>query len=1047
MPSRAALNVSLTPELTAYVGERVASGRYRSASEVIRHALRQFQEITPDAVDAANHVFLLRLSDRISPLKDAHRIMREAAFLLGTHLEADRVGYAEISSDGEYVLFREDWVAGDMPSRTGRRRLKDYGAPIVALLRRGTTVSYANADTEPLAQVSAEVAATFAADHHRASIAVPLVKDGRLQAVLFVHQRVPREWTTADERLADEVAERTWAAVERTRAETALADSEARFRAVFDTTFQLMGVLSPDGIVLEANQAAIRFAGVPREAIIGRPLWETPWWTQSPDPHAPERLKGAIAEAAAGTPVHYEVEVSAAENRPAILDFSIRPIRDSSQAIVFLLPEGRDITERKRSLEKLAESEARFRTLADTMPQMIWASDAEGNTLYSNARFLDFLGVSFGFKLIPWHELVHPEDRELSQEMRLQSLITGQPFEREHRLRRYDGVYRWVLARALPVRNAAGKIETWFGTSTDITELVEARQVLKQSRDELERLVQARTRALEDAAHELAAEMRRREEIQTNLLQVQKLEALGQLTSGVAHDFNNVLMSISGSYTLLRARTDDPVGLAIIDQGEKAVDRATRLVSQLMSFVRREKSAPKVIDLARMLPEAADLLRHAVGVKMRCEFEVADDISHVLADPYELEVALLNLAVNARDAMEADGRITIIARNLQSTELPPQLPAGDYVSIAVSDTGVGMPPEIVARATEAFFTTKPEGQGTGLGLAMVSGFAGRQDGCVRIESELSVGTSIEIILPRAPFGVAGNGADAALAAEPCLHGNARVLIVDHDDSLRQVLAVYLRDLGYVVLEARNAEAALALVRTLRRLDLLVTDVLLPFASGPTLALSLRTDWPELPVLFMTKGDTGGDLAGETVLVKPFSMGAMAASIAQLLGRSSPANDARSRLMQRLKTPALRRFYLNWQTQGLPGEALPSLSQIDPARFGLGPHSFLVSVESHSPPTFRFVSVGIALTARLGRQLDGVVIDNSLDTDDIVGELHATYRRCMRDRSGVYQGARFDFGDGSPLVFERLVLPVSEDGETVTHLIGIAAFTDATGELA
>ena len=217
--------------------------------------------------------------------------------------------------------------------------------------------------------------------------------------------------------------------------------------------------------------------------------------------------------------------------------------------------------------------------------------------------------------------------------MRLQSLITGQPFEREHRLRRYDGVYRWVLARALPVRNAAGKIE--HGSERARTSPSSSRRGRCSSNRVMSLNVSSRRAParLEDAAHELAAEMRRREEIQTNLLQVQKLEALGQLTSGVAHDFNNVLMSISGSYTLLRARTDDPVGLAIIDQGEKAVDRATRLVSQLMSFVRREKSAPKSSDLARMLPEAADLLRHAVGVKMRCEFEVADDISHVLADP------------------------------------------------------------------------------------------------------------------------------------------------------------------------------------------------------------------------------------------------------------------------------------------------------------------------------------------------------------------------------------------------------------------------------
>jgi putative addiction module CopG family antidote len=1046
MPARCSLNVSLTQELTAYVGDCVASGQYRSASEVIREALRHLRQGTPDAINASNQAVLLKFSDRISPLKDPRRIMAEAAFLLGSHLAADRVGYSEISDDGEHATIHDDWVAGDMPSVAGHYRLKDFGAPIIALLRRGSTVTYSDTSAEPLVQVSESVAATFSAIGHRAAIDIPLVKDGRLRAVLFVHQRDPRDWTVADERLAAEVADRTWAAVERARAETALAESEARFRGVFDTAFQLMGLLSPEGLVLEANEAAVSFAGVPRDAIVGRLLWETPLWKNSPDPYASDRLKAAIAEAGAGISVHYEVEVGAAEERSAIVDFSIRPIRDASQSIVLLLPEGRDITVAKRAQEKLAESEARFRTLTDAMPQMIWASDAEGNTIYCNARFLDFLGVTFGVKAIPWRELVHPDDRELSHEMRRQSLITGLPFEREHRLRRYDGVYCWVLARALPLRDATGRIETWFGTSTDITELVEARQVLRQSRDELECLVKLRTRALEDAAHELVAEMRRREEMQTTLLQVQKLEAMGQLTSGVAHDFNNVLTAISGSYSLLRSRTDQPLQLKIIEQGEKAVERAVKLVGQLMSFVRREKSMPRLLDLASMLPEGADLLRHAIGINMRCEVAIAPDIYPVLADPYELDVALLNLAVNARDAMDGEGTIRIAASNLDPAKRPPQLAAGDYVTITVADTGIGMPPEVVARSTETFFTTKPQGQGTGLGLPMVNGFAIRQGGCLRIESTQGVGTNIEIILPRAPIGRAEDGTASAPVADTDLHGDATILLVDNDDRLRQVLATYLRELGYVVLEATSAEVAVALVRTLKRLDLLVTDVLMPIASGPMLALSLRTDWPELPVLFITGGTVGPELAGEMVVPKPFPVAAIAAAILQLLGRWSPAADARSRLMKRLKTPALRRFYLNWQTCSVPGEALPTLAQIDPARFGLGPHSFIVTVDRDDPPVFRFASIGSVLTRRLGRQLDGTLIDDSLAGNDILGELHSTYRRCMRNRTPVYQGARFDFGDGEPLSFERLVLPISEDSNAITHLVGITVFTDKAGQV-
>ena len=734
--------------------------------------------------------------------------------------------------------------------------------------------------------------------------------------------------------------------------------------------------------------------------------------------------------------------VTAAGDRVATVDFSIRPIRDSSQIIVCLLPEGRDITDTKRTLEKLAESEARFRALADAMPQMIWASDPQGNNIYSNARFLDFLGLPCGFKALPWQEIVHPEDRALSLELRRQSLITGKPFEREHRLRRYDGVYRWVLARALPVRDAAGKIETWFGTSTDITDIVDARQVIKQSHDDMERLIQDRTRALEDAAHELAAEMRRRDEMQTSLLQAQKLEALGQLTSGVAHDFNNVLTAISGSYELLRRRSDPLVQLKIIEQGEKALDRASRLVSQLMSFARRDNSAPKLLDLASMLPDTADLLCHAIGSGMSCEFDISPLVSSVIADPNELEVALLNLAVNARDAMSAEGRITISARNLDAADVPGELLPQDYVSIAVADTGAGMPPEVISRATETFFTTKPEGKGTGLGLAMVNGFAKRHGGCLRIESTQGEGTTIEIILPRAPIDTTEGGMTLTGPAETGLHGDAKILLVDNDNALRHVLATHLRELGYVVLEAASAEAAGALVRTLKQLDLLITDVVMPGSSGTMLAHSLRTERPDLPVLFMTGGDIGPELAGETVLAKPFSVTAISSAVLTSLGRSSLANGVRDRLMRRLKTPALRRLYLTWLTCMADRNVMPTLSELDPARFGLGPHSYVIDVEGQQPPSFRFRSVGSALTQRLGRALNGGTIDGGFEEEELLGEQHTTYRRCLRSRTPVYQSARFDFGDGVPLSFERLVLPLSEGAETITQLVGIAVFSDA-----
>ena len=821
MPSASALNVSLTPELTKYVGECVTSGRYKSASEVLRAGLRLLQYTNPEeATHSAHQAFLLRFADRLSSIKDPRKIMAEAAFLLGSFLEADRVGYAEITKDGEHFRVQEDWVAGDMPTLAGHHRLKDFGVQLVAKLRRGSTVTFADASTEPLVQEAADVAAAFITVCNQASISVPLVKEGRLRAVLYVHQRSPRAWTEADNGLTQEIAERTWAAVERAQAETALAVSEARFRA-----------------------------------------------------------------------------------------------------------------------------------LADAVPEMLWACDRAGNKTYCNSRFLEFFGVQQAPVGDTWLELIHPEDRLASTEIWRRTLIIGKSYEREHRMRRFDGVYRWMLARALPVIDATGRVETWFGTTTDITEIMDARDILKRSRDELESMVAERTRALADAAHELAAEMRRREEVQSSILQTHKLEALGQLTSGVAHDFNNVLTAISGSYSLIRTRVESPKVIEIVQHGERAVDRASRLIGQLLSFVRQEKLIPKLLDLPYVLDGAQDLIQHAIGPDMRYEFDISPKLHSILADAYQFEVALLNLLVNARDAMNKRGTIVISARNIRSIDRPLELPSGKYVAIAVRDTGRGMPPDILARATDPFFTTKPRGEGTGLGLAMVQGFASRSGGRIHIESEPGLGTTIEIIIPRAPVESTAEGNAESPGPDPALHGDATLLLVDDDDQFRQITAMFLRELGYQVLEASNAETATALVHTMRTLDLILTDEDMPGAKGTTLIARLRADWPGLPALFLTGSSPALQLPGEVVLRKPFAFSQLGAAVLERLGRWTPPTGAADRLLKRLKTPALRQLYLNWQTARINGFILPSLSSLNPARFGLGPHSFTATIEHYNPMKF------------------------------------------------------------------------------------------------
>lgn len=413
--------------------------------------------------------------------------------------------------------------------------------------------------------------------------------------------------------------------------------------------------------------------------------------------------------------------------------------------------------------------------------------------------------------------------------------------------------------------------------------------MLARDRSELERLVEERTRALTEAAAELRAEMRRREEAQKALLQTQKLEALGLLTGGIAHDLNNVLTAISGSYRLIGRRTSDPDLLELVKHGEHAASRASSLVRQLLAFARREELKPTALNLADVLPAAKQLIRHTAGARIALSVWVAPDVWPVLADPRQLEVALLNLVANARDAMPNGGLLAISARNLAPEERPEALRPGDYVSVSVRDEGEGMPPEVLGRVTEPFFTTKPRGKGTGLGLAMVHGFAEQSSGCLRIESAVGAGTTVEIVLPRAALtGLRAEEAvaDAFETLDPVLHGRASILLAEDDDQVRPVMAAFLRDLGYEVVEAGNAEAAATLALGMEALDLLVTDLEMPGLDGASLAARLRAERPGLPALFVTGCTPGPELAGESILRKPVTGSELAAAILDQLNRRS-----------------------------------------------------------------------------------------------------------------------------------------------------------------
>jgi len=378
------------------------------------------------------------------------------------------------------------------------------------------------------------------------------------------------------------------------------------------------------------------------------------------------------------------------------------------------------------------------------------------------------------------------------------------------------------------------------------------------------------------------------------LHQAQKMEAVGQLTGGVAHDFNNVLQIIGGNLQLLKLAgglnesARNRVAMALT-----GVERGAKLAAHLLAFARRQPLQSVVIDPGYLLREMDDMLRRLLGADTRVVTDVAPGLGRISVDPNQLNNVLLNLAINARDAMAAGGTLTIGATNIGGDDdLPPEVPKNDYVLLEVADTGCGMPPEVVRRAFEPFFTTKPTGQGTGLGLSMAYGFVKQSGGELVLHSEVGKGTSVRIYLPRSSA--------AALVAEPEHHaplvgGLETILVVEDEEAVRSSTCAILAALGYTVLEAADAAAAVAIVESGQHIDLVFSDVVMPGAvSSLQLREIVRRHMPECQVLY-TSGYAEGVLAHEGkldasvhLLQKPYHPDALSARIRHLLRRGKRA---------------------------------------------------------------------------------------------------------------------------------------------------------------
>ncbi|WP_263264265.1 ATP-binding protein [Pseudomonas sp. RIT-PI-S] len=491
---------------------------------------------------------------------------------------------------------------------------------------------------------------------------------------------------------------------------------------------------------------------------------------------------------------------------------------------------------------------------------------------------------------------VHPDDRVFVARQIKNCVHGSGEFAEEYRLQA-EGSWRWVFARGRCFRDDHGRPARFIGASIDITERKLAEQALRELNETLEQRVIERTRALADANRLLLAEAQERERAEELLRHAQKMEAVGQLTGGIAHDFNNMLTGIMGSLDLMnryiaKGRSAEVGRFA--DAALASAQRAAALTHRLLAFSRRQSLDRQRIEPNALVHSLEDLLARTTGEQIELRLELAADTWPVHTDPNQLESALLNLVINARDAMPHGGRLTIASANRALHEAEENLPMepvrpGHYTMLCVRDNGSGMSASTRAKAFDPFFTTKPTGQGTGLGLSMIYGFAQQSGGHVTLRSEPGQGTEVCLYLPRY---LEPQQAPAALETEneaPLAQQGESVLVVEDDPAVRMLILNVLDELGYRSHPAADAEVAVPLLESALRIDLLVTDVGLPGINGRQLAEIARHRRPGLKVLFMTGYiDKAANREayleeGMDILSKPFTLETLASKLRQMIG--------------------------------------------------------------------------------------------------------------------------------------------------------------------
>jgi PAS domain S-box-containing protein len=799
----------------------------RDAGGAIKGVFCAVSETTPQMEERERQAFRLRLEQRLRDLTDPLAVMSAAAEAIGQELGVSRAGYSEVDeAQGQIIAFGV-WT-NDVVEMPDGYNLAEFGDAALQVLKLGEIVALDDVADAPFEEAAL---AKLRSLDIASILAVPLVKSGRLYAVMFLHDSEPRHWRESECALVAEIAERTWSAVERARSQVALRRSEMRFRALSTTGGSPTYRVSADWHYLfAADRDDV-------EPMSGSP--DQIWGDEFVHPDDRAMRHAAIAQAIA-TREMMEIELRALGPAGDYRWLRSRavPILDENGEVLEWFGAATNITDRRAAEERLRDSEEQLRLATEASEVGLWDVEAGHGKLFWPPRVKAMFGMSPDFEvtLDDFFATLHPNDlahvRD-AYEAAADPAVRA-PYDVEYRaIGKEDGVTRWIAARGRGVFDVDGRCLRMIGTALDISGRKAYEAALENINETLEKRV---AEALEERAQAEEA-----------LRQAQKMEAVGRLVGGIAHDFNNLLGAVVGSLELIRHRSNDAERVKrYVDVGMQAADRGAKLTAQLLAFSRSQRIELKWLSAGKLITSIRPLLASTLGPMVELRFALEDEDRRVLSDPTQLEMALINLAINARDAMPEGGRAIVSTRLCRIAE-DAEVKPGDYLEIKVEDSGCGMTPDVASRALDPFFTTKEIGKGTGLGLSQVYGIAKQAGGAVRIDTEPGRGTAVAVLLPC----VEGEPSDAGAWRQPTpdkVPMAARVLIIDDDADMLRVISDSLEMLGYSVAEANNGVTGLRLFDEFAP-DLLIVDFAMPGMNGAEVAKAVRERRPDMPIIF------------------------------------------------------------------------------------------------------------------------------------------------------------------------------------------------------